>query len=409
MARVIGKLNSLAVDRAKRPGRYNDGGGLYLLVSPAGSKSWVFRFRKAGKLREMGLGALHTIGLAEARQRAQSCRRERLDGFDPIEVRKADRQRAELDAAKAMTFEQCAERYIDSHKAGWHNPKHAGQWSNTLATYVFPVLGHLPVQAIDVGLVMKAIEPIWTAKPETASRVRGRIESVLDWATARGYRQGENPARWRGHLDKLLPKKTKVRAVEHHAALYYDELPGFMAELRRREGIFSRALEFLILTAARTGEVRFARWDEIDLHAKTWVIPAERMKAKAEHRVPLSDRAIEILDEMATARQGPLVFPGAYRGSSMSNAAMLRVLAAMGRGDLTAHGFRSTFSDWCSERTSFAAEVREMALAHTIESKVEAAYRRGDLFEKRRRLMDTWASFATSPTSGNVVPIAASR
>jgi hypothetical protein len=260
MARTIGKLTALAVSQAKRRGYYGDGGGLFLQVSAGGAKSWVFRFKVDGKLREMGLGPTHTISLAEAREKALGCRKVRLDGRDPIDERKASRLAAKLDAAKAMTFKDCAERYIAAHKAGWRNPKHAAQWPSTLGSYVYPVFGSLPVQAVDVGLVMKALEPIWIGKPETAGRVRGRIESVLDWAAARGYRQGENPARWRGHLENLLPQKAKVRRVEHHAALPYVEIAEFMAALRQQEGIAARALEFAILTAARTGEVIGARW-----------------------------------------------------------------------------------------------------------------------------------------------------
>jgi integrase len=340
MARAIGKLTGLDVSRAKRPGYYGDGGGLYLLVGPNGAKSWVFRFREAGRLREMGLGPLHTIGLAEARQRAQDCRKARLDGRDPIEARRAERMAARLDAAKAITFKACAERYIASHKAGWKNPKHAEQWPSTLGTYVYPVFGSLPAQAIDVGLVMKAVEPIWTVKPETASRVRGRIESVLDWATARGYRQGENPARWRGHLENLLPKKTKVRRVEHHAALAYPEIGAFMVELHQQEGIAARALEFTILTAARTGEVIGARWDEINIAERAWTVPAERMKAGKEHRVPLSDAALAILEEMRKVRQSDFVFPGAKARRPLSNMAFLMLLRRMGLGELTTHGFK---------------------------------------------------------------------
>src|SRR6516225_6541962 len=294
MARAIGKLTALAVDKAKRRGYFGDGGGLYLQVSASGAKSWVFCYKEAGRQHEMGLGPQHAIGLAEAREKARECRRVRLEGIDPIEARRTARRRAKLEAAKATTFKQCAERYIDSHKAGWRNPKHAAQWPSTLATYAYPVFGELAVQAIDVGLVMKAVEPIWTTKPETASRVRGRIESVLDWAAARGYRQGENPARWRGLIENLLPKKTKVRRVEHHAALPYVELPEFMAELRRQEGIGAKALEFAILTVARTGEVIGAGWSEIDLERRLWVIPAERMKAEKEHRVPLSEASASI-------------------------------------------------------------------------------------------------------------------
>jgi integrase len=406
MARTIGKLTALAISQAKRRGYYGDGGGLFLQVSAAGSKSWVFRFRDGGRLREMGLGPTHTVSLAEARQKALDSRKARLDGKDPIADRKAARSAAGLEAAKAMTFKDCAERYIAAHKAGWRNPKHAAQWPSTLAAYVYPAFGSLPVQAVDVGLVMKALEPIWTEKPETAGRVRGRIESVLDYATARGWRTGENPARWRGHLENLLPKKAKVRRVEHHAALPYAEVAGFMAARRQQEGVAARALEFAILTAARTGEVIGARWEEISLADKLWAIPAERMKAGREHRVPLSARAIAILEDLAQVREGEFVFPGGRHGRPISNMAMLMTLRRMGRGDLTAHGFRSSFRDWAAERTTFPAEVAEMALAHTVSDKVEAAYRRGDLFQKRRQLAEAWAKFcAVAPAAGAVVPM----
>jgi integrase len=409
MARAIGKLTALAVDRAKRRGYYGDGGGLFLQVSSTAAKSWVFRFKEAGKQHEMGLGPLHTIGLAEAREKARDCRKLRLDGVDPIEARKASRAKARLEAAKAMTFRQCAEAYIKTHKAGWKNPKHAAQWPSTLNTYVYPVFGSLPVQAVDVGLVMKAIEPIWTVKPETAGRVRGRIESVLDWATARGYRQGENPARWRGHLENLLPRKSKVRRVEHHAALRYAKLPDFMTQLRQQEGIGAKALEFAILTVARTGEVMGAKWSEIDFEARLWTVPEERMKAGREHRVPLSEPVLVILTALRGAREGAFVFPGGKTNRPLSNMAFLMLLRRMGCGDVTAHGFRSTFSDWCSEQTNFPAEVREMALAHTVSDKVEAAYRRGDLFEKRRQVMDAWSRFATAAPESKVISITAAR
>jgi integrase len=410
MARVIGKLTALDVARVKRRGYLGDGGGLYLLVGPNGAKSWVFRFREAGRLREMGLGPLHTIGLAEAREKARECRRVRLDGIDPIEARKATRTQAKLEAAKAMTFRECAERYIASHKAGWRNPKHAAQWPATLSTYVYPIFGNLPAQAIDVGLVMKAIEPIWTEKPETASRVRGRVESVLDWATSRNYRQGENPARWRGHLENLLPKKAKVRRVKHHAALPYGEIAAFMIELRQQDGIAARALEFAILTAARTGEAIGAKWDEIDTAERLWTIPADRMKAGREHRVPLSDAALAILEDLRNVRHGVFVFPGGKAGRPISNMSMLMLLRRMGRGNLTAHGFRSSFRDWAAERTTFPAEVAEMALAHTVSDKVEAAYRRGNLFQKRRQLSNAWARYCAAPAvAGEVVTFAAAR
>jgi integrase len=408
MARTIGKLTALAVAQARRRGYYSDGGGLYLQVSRGAAKSWVFRFKEAGRLREMGLGPLHTIGLAEARRRAQECRVARLDGRDPIEVRRAERLKGRLDAARAMTFRACAERYIAAHKAGWRSPKSLKAWESTLAADVYPIFGALPVQAIDTALVMRAIEPIWTTKPETASRVRGRIESILDWATARGYRQGENPARWRGHLENLLPKKTKVRRVEHLAALPYPEIGAFMIELRKPEGTAARALEFAILTAARTGEVIGACWDEFNLPDKLWTIPAGRMKAGKEHCVPLSDAAIAIIEKMATIRSGEFVFPGGKAGRPLSNMSMLMLLRRMGRDELTIHGFRSSFRDWAAERTNFPAEVAEMALAHAVGDKVEAAYRRGDLFQKRHQLAEAWAKFCAAPAAvGKVVPMRA--
>jgi integrase len=347
----------------------------------------------------MGVGPLHTIRLAEARNRAAAFRLQHHDGVDPIERRRAERLQGLLDAAKAVTFNECAARYIASHRAGWRNPKHAAQWQATLATYAEPIIGGFSVQAIDTALVLKVLEPIWTVKPETAGRVRGRIESILDWAKVRGYRAGENPARWRGHLDKLLPARSKVRRVEHHAALPYAELPGFLVSLREQEGIAARALEFSILTAARTGEVIGARWwSEMDMLDKTWTLPAGRMKAGREHRVPLSARALAILQEMQPHRhaEDAFVFPGGTNGRPLSNMAFLMLLRRMGRGDLTAHGFRSTFRDWAAERTKFPAEVAEMALAHTVSDKTVAAYNRSDLFERRRRLMTAWATFCTA-------------
>jgi integrase len=375
---------------------YADGGGLYLQITNGGA-SWIYRYMLAGRAREMGLGPLALFGLSEARAKALDARRLRHEGIDPIEARKAARLRARLDAAKTMTFMECAHGYITAHRAGWRNGKHAAQWEATLATYAGPVIGALPVPVIDTALVLKVLEPIWTAKPETAGRVRGRIEAILDWAKVRGYRTGENPARWRGHLDKLLPARSKVRKVEHHAALPYAEVPGFLVSLREQEGTAARALEFAILVAARTGEVVGARWGEVDLLDKTWTLPAARMKAGREHRVPLSARALAILEEMQRHRHAEegFVFPGGKLGRPLSNMAFLMLLRRLGRGDLTAHGFRSTFRDWAADRTNFPAEVAEMALAHAVSGKVEAAYRRGDLFEKRRRLMDAWAEFVT--------------
>jgi integrase len=393
MARRSNRLSAVEVRGIGQKGMFHDGGGLYLQVSAAGAKSWIFRFMLDGRAREMGLGPVQVIPLAEARKRAAECRRMRLDGIDPIEARSARRGWKKLEAAKAMTFDACAAAYIAAHEASWRNAKHREQWRNTLSSYAGPVFGSLPVQSIDVGLVMKALEPIWHTKPETASRLRGRIEAVLDWATVRSYRNGENPARWRGHLDKLLPARSKVHKVKHYPALPYDEMADFMTALRTQEGIAARALEFLILTAARTGEVINAPWDEVDLDGKLWVVSAARMKAGREHRVPLSAAAMAILEQMKEIREGAFVFSGGKKGKPLSNMAMLAVLKRMGRGNLTAHGFRSTFRDWAAECTNFPREVVEMALAHTIESKVEAAYRRGDLFQKRRRLREAWARF----------------
>lgn len=403
MAREHKKLTALAVSRAKARGYYADGGGLYLQVSVSGAKSWVFRFRKDGRLREMGLGPTHTITLAEARDRATDCRKRRIFGIDPIDARHGDRASARLGAAKAMTFRQCAEAYIDAHKAGWSNVKHAAQWASTLATYAYPAFGDLPVHAIDVGLVTKALEPIWNAKTETATRLRGRIEAVLDWATVRGYRHGDNPARWRGHLDKVLPQRAKVQKVQHHAALPYAEIGAFMALLREQDNTSALALEFLILTAARTGEVIGAAWNEIDFTEALWTVPADRMKAKKEHRVPLSQPALTVLQRLHTHRAGDYVFHGAKPKKPLSNMSMLKLLERMARANLTVHGFRSSFRDWAAERTNFPREVAEHALAHSLPDKVEAADRRGDLFDKRRHLMDAWAQFcATLAYSGQI-------
>jgi integrase len=330
----------------------------------------------------------------------------RLDGTDPIAVKKAGKLKAKIEAARALTFRQCAEAYIEAHKAGWQNAKHAAQWSSTLKTYAYPVFGALPVQAVDLALIERVLEPIWKTKTETASRLRGRIERVLDWATVRKYRQGDNPARWRGHLDQLLPARSKVQKVQHHAALGYAEIGQFMAGLREQESTSALALEFLILTATRTAEVIGATWSEVDLDAAVWTIPAERMKAKKEHRVPLSRPAMAILKRLHKHRTGEFVFMGARPGRSLYNVALLMLLERLGRSDLTVHGFRSTFRDWAAERTNFPREVAEHALAHSLPDKVEAAYQRGDLFEKRRRLMAEWGRFCDRPiTVGKVLSL----
>ena len=410
MARQIHRLSPAKVKNAK-PGMHADGGGLYLqaAIGTGGtiSKSWIFRFAANGRERHMGLGSLQTVSLAEARQRAADARKLREQGIDPIKARDESRTAAAARGAKqTMTFDACRDAYIAAHRAGWRNMKHAAQWPNTLATYVSPVFGKVAVRDIDYGLIMQALEPIWTKKPETASRIRGRIESILDWAKVRGFRDGDNPARWRGHLDQLLPRRSKVRKVEHHAALPYDELPAFVKRLRDQDGVASRALEWTILTAARTGETVGATTDEINAREKAWNLPGERMKSGREHRVPLSDRALAIIAELAPLREGGrFVFP-ATTGRGLSNMAMLMLLERMGRADITVHGFRSTFRDWAAERTNFPNEVVEMALAHVVGDKVEAAYRRGDLFDKRRRLMDAWAEYCQNgQATAEIVPL----
>jgi integrase len=393
----------------REPGLHHDGAGLYLQVTAGKhgvTKSWLYRFMLDGKERRMGLGSLSDVSLAEAREKAGDARKQVKEGLDPVEQRKAKRAAAALAKARAMTFDQCRDAYITSHRSTWRNAKHAWQWSASLATYVTPIFGKVSVQDVDVALVMKALEPIWSTIPETASRLRGRIEVILDWAKVRGLRSGENPARWRGHLDHLLPRRSKVRKIRHHAALPFAEMGSFMELLHDRPAVAARALEFAILTAARTGEVLGSRWNEIDMVQKIWTVPADRMKAGKEHRVPLSDRALAVLRTMSTVGQTAYVFPGDRR-TTLSNTSMLMLMRRMKRGDLTTHGFRSSFRDWAAERTNFPSEVVEMALAHVVSNKVEAAYRRGDLFEKRRRLMNAWAEFCTSAPAeqGQVVSL----
>ena len=399
---------------AKQPGGlHRVSANLYLDTTDG--VSWVFRYMLDGRSRTMGVGPYPRVTLAEARARADQAWKIVDAGGDPIEERRARKEAARVERAKAMTFRACAEAYIRAQSPAWKNAKHSAQWPATLSAYVHPIVGDLPVQAVDVGLVMKVLEPIWTEKTETASRVRGRIESILDWATARGYRTGENPARWKGHLATLLSAPTKAKAAarrangrgEHHAALPYAEIPDFMAELRQQQGIAARALEFTIQTGARTGEAIGAKWSEINLAERLWTIPADRMKAGKEYRNPLAGRVIEILKDMQKIRESDFVFPGGKAGRPLSNMAMLELLRRMGRDDLTVHGFRSSFSDWCAERTAFPSEVREMALAHAVSDKVEAAYRRGDLFDKRRQLAEAWAQFCAAPViDAEVVPLA---
>jgi integrase len=394
---------------------HGDGGGLYLRIAGNG-RSWIFRFARDGRSHDLGVGPFPEVSLTDARARAFEFRQALARGVDPLAQKREQRATARAEAAKAraeaakvMTFSECAQAYIEAHDAKWSNDKHRNQWTDTLMAYAAPVFGALPVNIINTALVMKALEPIWRDKPETAMRVRGRIEAVLDWAKAREFRNGDNPARWRGHLDNLLPARSDVDPVEHHAALPWSNAPAFMARLRAEQGTIARALELAILTGMRREAVALAAWPEIDLQARVWTVPAARMKgrqtAKKDHRIPLSDRAIEIVQEMAAVRTCDLIFAGRDGQRPIGEAGM-RQLCQRLDATITPHGFRSTFRDWAAENTNFPREVAEQALAHTISNKVEAAYRRGDLFEKRRRLMDVWAQFCAKPSvAGTVVPM----
>ena len=407
VAREIHRLTPLAISKKKKPGTYADGGGLWLQVTETGSKSWSFRFMLGGRAREMGLGPLHTIPLAEAREQARACRALRLDGVDPIEHRRLRRAENALQMSSAKTFDQCATEYIEAQRPGWSNPKHVDQWTNTLKTYASSVFGQLPVQAVGTELIVQALNKIWTSKTETATRVRQRIESVLDWATASGFRKGDNPARWAGHLEHKLTNPAKLKNVENLPALSFAAIASFLADLKKQEGTSARAMEFVILTAARTGEVRGAVWSEINLEERTWTIPAQRMKMKREHRVPLCNRAVAIVEDMKKLKADgqPYVFPGGKVGKGMSDGALLALLKRMKRTEITPHGFRSTFRDWASECTTYSHEVQELALAHLIKNKAEAAYRRGDLFDKRRQMMDDWQRYCETKTPAKVVSI----
>lgn len=404
-----GKLAPVAL-KSLGDGWHADGGNLYLFVRGS-SRTWVFRFvAPDGRRRNMGLGSQHSVTLAEARKQAAILREQikhPTSPADPLAARRESRLAQKLAARKHMTFKACADAYIEAHRAEWKNPKHAQQWENTLTKYAYPVFGDLPVAEVDEALVLKVLMPIWETKTETATRLRGRIEAVLDWATFSKFRQGDNPARWKGHLENPLAKPNKAAKVKHHAALPYQQIGAFMAELRTREGIGARALEFVILTAARSGEVRGATWDEIDMANRVWVIPAERMKMKREHRVPLSDAAIALLQGVDRIEGEVMVFPSSKPGRPMSDMTLSAVLRRMERGDMTVHGFRSTFRDWVAESTRYPGDMAEMALAHSISDKVEAAYRRGDMLKKRFQMMNDWARYCATirKPDAKVVPI----
>lgn len=406
MPRKAKELSALEVSRLTKAGRYAVGvvDGLHLEVSGTGARSWVLRITVGNKRSDIGLGGYPAVTLAAAREAARETRAKVRNGIDPVQESKAIKSALKASQAAALTFKECAEKYIAAHKEAWKNEKHRAQWTSTLEAYAYPHIGSLLIRDIELPNVLAVLEPIWKTKTETASRLRGRIESVIDWATANGYRQGLNPARWRGHLDKLLAKPSKVAKVEHHEALALSAVGSFMVELRKLDGQGPRALDFAILTAARSGEVRGATWEEIDIPGKLWTIPAGRMKAGREHRVPLSAEAIKILEAQPRLAETNLAFPSA-RGGKLSDMTLSAVTRRMG-APCVPHGFRSSFRDWASERTNYPSEMAELALAHTISDKVEAAYRRGDMFEKRRRMMDDWAKFCgTVEAPRAVIPL----
>jgi integrase len=410
VTRTLNRLSALKVARAKQPGMYADGGGLYLRVAEGGSKQWVFRYAAGTRDRDMGLGPVHTLTLPEAREKAREARLLRLEGIDPIEGKRARIAALRAADARAMTFKQCAEGFIKDNEASWTSARHRQEWVGSLVRLIYPTLGSLPVAAIDTPLVLKVLKPIWEKTPETASRVRGRIENVLGWATVHHYRAGDNPARWGGLLEHALPARSKIAKVEHHAALPYAEFGAFVAKLRGDSGVAAACLQFITLTAARLDEARSSTWDEIDLANRIWVVPARRMKADKEHRVPLSDGTVAILEQMQVIRQSDYVFPGRLEGRPIGDNTIWRLAKEAAGSDITIHGLRSSFRDWAAERTSFPREVAELALAHSIPNAVEAAYRRGDLFDKRRRLMDAWAAYCAKPNATRkVVALARAR
>jgi len=437
MGRVVEKLSAVGL-KSCGPGYHGDGGGLWFQVTSTGSRTWVFRYTSNGRTREMGLGPFPTVTLKGARAKAASCRLQREQGLDPLAERDRAKLKAAADAARVRTFDDCVESYLERHGPKWRNAKHAAQWRATLSAYASPTLGRHPVGAIDLPMVLKCLQPIWNTKPETASRVRGRIEAVLSDAKAQGFRTGENPARWRDGLEHSLPRAGEVKKVVHHAALPWSEITSFMAELAKQKGISALAFQFLIFTAARTGEVRGARWSEIDLINKVWTVPASRMKAKQEHQVPLSVPALGVLGKRFDARidvrdETEFVFPSVARSRpsievdvqgdaefTTKSVTRVRALSVMAldmllrrmnpepeqglakwhdqrsKRAITVHGFRSTFRDWIGEKTSFPSDLAEQCLAHRIHNKVEAAYKRGAALERRREIMDKWGAFSTN-------------
>lgn len=406
MPKKAKELSALEISRLTATGFHAVGGvaGLHLQVTQTGARSWVLRAMVGGKRRDMGLGGYPDVTLAKAREKAREARDDIAKGVDPIQARQEAKRSLEAARGAEITFAKAAAAFIDAKSLEWRNPKHTAQWAATLATYAYPTIGRMQVRDVALPQIINILEPIWQTKTETATRLRGRLEAILDWATVRGYRSGDNPARWKGHLDKLLASPKKLTRVKHHRAVDVADIGKFMTDLRQRDGVAARALEFAILTAARSGEVRGMQWDELEPATKTWTVPAERMKAGKEHRVPLSDKAMAIVDAMPKVDGNDFVFVSP-RGNQLSDMSLTEVMRRM-NVDAVPHGFRSTFRDWAAERTNYPREVAEMALAHTIGNKVEAAYRRGDLFEKRRRMMEDWAAHCDH-TEGQckVIPI----
>lgn len=425
MPRQLNKLTALQVTKLTKPGLYGDGGGLTLQITRAGVKSWLFRYMREGKAHGMGLGPTYTISLFEARQKALEARKLLIDGLNPLVVKKQKQQERVLERAKMMTFDQCAKVYIEAHKASWKNAKHIDQWTNTLTTYASPVFGDLPVADVDTGLVVRCLAPIWESKTETATRVRGRIESILGWATTSGYRTGENPARWKGHLENLLANISKSSRTKNHPSLPWPRISEFMVALKSRKGVAARALELTILTACRSGEVRGARWSEFDFKEKVWTVPKERMKADREHQVPLSEAALTLLNsfhpkehdvasQKLKSKADGLVFAGTKK-QVLSDMTLTAVIRRMNGDDekptwvdakgkrITVHGFRSTFRMWAAETTAYPREVAEHALAHQLPDAVERAYQRGTQFSKRKALMAEWAAVCCTKVRAEVL------
>lgn len=420
MPKMVNAMSVKAVEALKSDGRFAVGGatGLHLCIA-GNSKAWVLRVKIGDRRTDLGLGSFDDVSLADAREKAVQLRKQIIGGVDPVAEKREREAAVRVTKAKTKTFKECAEAFLEAQKPKWKNAnaKHVAQWSSTLATYAYPKIGALPVDRVDTGLILEVLQQptddgkgpsLWEAKTETASRLRGRVEKVLAWATFRGYRQGDNPARWRGHLDNELPARGDVRKVKHHASLPYSEIGAFVVDLRKREGLSARALEFAILTASRSNEVRMATWDEIDLDRRLWTIPKERMKAKKEHVVPLSDAAVALLKALPRIENVAYLF-SAPKGGAFSDAVFRALFERMDREGLTQHGFRSTFREWAGETTAYPREVIEHALAHQLADKAEAAYQRGTLMPKRTRLMADWAKFCgtVAKADANVVGIKA--